>query len=290
MRLMRSIVSIRRMEPFQLAVVGILTLLGLFMALPIVFIISHSLKPYQELFVYPPRFIAQHPSLHNFTELFIVTGSSAVPVTRYLFNSIFVTGTLVTLVTLVSAMCAYPLSKLGFPGSRPLMALILLTLMFAPETVAIPRYLIISKLGIMDTYWGHLLPYLAAPTCVFLMKQFVDQVPNELLEAAKMDGASQTTIFARVIVPMIMPAVATVGILTFQSAWGNIEASRLFMQDEAMKTFPFFLSTLTNGLANSVARQGAAAAAVVILFVPNLIVFLVFQRKVIATMAHSGIK
>jgi ABC-type glycerol-3-phosphate transport system permease component len=171
-----------------------------------------------------------------------------------------------------------------------LFATILLTLMFAPETVGIPRYLVASNLGIMNNYLGHLLPHLAAPVSVFLMKQFVDQVPNELLEAAKIDGAREFTVFYRIVIPTVMPAVATVAILTFQAAWGNTETSRLFMQDESMKTFPFFLSTITTGAVNNVARQGAAAAAALILFLPNLLFFLFYQRKVIATMAHSGIK
>jgi ABC-type glycerol-3-phosphate transport system permease component len=171
-----------------------------------------------------------------------------------------------------------------------LFATILLTLMFAPETVGIPRYLVVSNLHIMNTYFGHILPLLASSVGVFLMKQFVDQVPNELLEAAKIDGAREFTVFYKIVIPMIMPAVATVSILTFQTAWGNIETSRLFMQDESMKTFPFFLTTFTTGTVNSVARQGVAAAGALILFLPNFIFFLFFQRKVIATMAHSGIK
>lgn len=281
---------LRRIDKFQWTLYFVLTLLGIFMILPIVFIFNHALKPYQELFVYPPNIWAKEPTLSSFSELFLVTQTSVVPMTRYLFNSIVTTVLIVGSVTVVSAMCAYPLSKHKFPGHRLLFATILLTLMFAPETVGIPRYLVVSYLGIMNTYWGHLLPFLAAPVSVFLMKQFVDQVPNELLEAAKMDGAREFTVFLRVVIPMIMPAVATVAILTFQSAWGNTETSRLFMQDESMKTFPFFLSTLTNGLVNNVARQGAAAAASVILFLPNFLIFLFFQRKVIATMAHSGIK
>jgi ABC-type glycerol-3-phosphate transport system permease component len=115
-------------------------------------------------------------------------------------------------------------------------------------------------------------------------------LPNELLEAARIDGATEIHIFLRIVLPVCIPAVATVAILTFQNSWGNVETSTLFMQDDGMKNFPFFLSSLTNDLANSVARKGAAAAAAVVMFVPNLIIFLVFQNKVIATMAHSGIK
>ena len=280
----------RKIDGTQAVLLAALTIAGVFMLLPLVFIFSHSLKPYHELFVYPPTFIVQEPTLSNFSELFQVTKGSVIPVSRYLFNSLVMTTLAVLGVTVISALCAYPMAKHKFPGHKLLMGIILLTLMFAPETVQIPRYLVSVNIGIMNTYWGHLLPLLASPVSVFLLKQFMDQIPNEMLEAARIDGAKEWYVFARIAIPMTMPAVATVGILTFQLAWGNVETSTLFMQDESMKTFPFFLSTLTSGLANSVARQGAAAAAALILFLPNLIIFLLLQRKVIATMAHSGIK
>ncbi len=281
---------LKAMDGTQKLLLAMLSVMGLFMIMPIVYIFNHALKPPHELFVYPPNIFVREPTFSNFIELFVVTSSSVIPVTRYLFNSILVTGLAVLAVTLVSALCAYPLSKMAFPGRAALFATILLTLMFAPETVQIPRYLVASELGIMNTYMGHLLPIVAAPVGVFLMKQFMDQIPNELLEAARIDGAREFYIFLKIVIPMTMPAIATVSILTFQGAWGNVETSTLFMQDESMKTFPFFLTTLTNNLANTVARQGAAAAAALIMFVPNFIIFLFFQRKVIATMAHSGIK
>jgi ABC-type glycerol-3-phosphate transport system permease component len=282
--------KLKAVDGTQRLLLAILTLLGMFMVMPIIYLFNHALKPPHELFVYPPNIFVREPTFNNFTELFVVTSASVIPVTRYLFNSLLVTSLAVLTVTLVSAMCAYPLAKMSFPGRGLLFATILLTLMFAQETVQIPRYLVVSHLGIMNTYFGHLLPLVAAPVSVFLMKQFMDQIPNELLEAARIDGAKELFIFLRIVIPMAMPAVATVSILTFQIAWGNVETSQLFMQNESMKTFPFFLSTLTNNLANSVARQGAAAAATLLMFLPNFIIFLFFQRKVIATMAHSGIK
>ncbi|TVY09690.1 carbohydrate ABC transporter permease [Paenibacillus cremeus] len=278
------------MDGFQKVLTVLLVVLAAFMLLPLVYIFNHALKPYQELFIYPPNFFVREPSFQNFVELFLVASSSSVPVSRYLFNSFIISGGAVVLVTIVSAMCAYPISKHKFPGHKIFFATILLTLMFAPEAVQIPRYLVVSKLGIMNTYFGHLLPLLAMPVGVFLLKQFIDQLPNELLEAARIDGAGELLIFLRIVIPVCMPAVATVAILTFQHSWGNTETSTLFMQDDEMKNFPFFLSTLTNGLANSVARQGAAAAAALVMFIPNLLIFLFFQGKVIATMAHSGIK
>lgn len=291
--------GLNRTDGFQMLLYGGLTIFSLIMLLPIVYIFNHSLKPYSELFVYPPNIFVRQPTLQNFFELFIVSGSSIVPVTRYLFNSVVVTVLAVSGLVVISALCAYPISKHKFPGHKAFFAVIVVSLMFAPETLKIPIYLVVVNLHIMNTYLGHILPLLAAPVCVFLMKQFIDQVPNELLEAAKIDGAREWAIFSRIVVPICMPAVATIAILAFQSTWSNVTTSALYMQDEAMKTFPFFLATLANpiannaltsGLANNVARQGAAAAAVLILFLPNFIIFLFFQRRVIATMAHSGIK
>ncbi|TDG00835.1 carbohydrate ABC transporter permease [Paenibacillus piri] len=281
---------LKRVDGFQIVLIALLSVLAVFMLLPIVYIVNHAFKPYHELFVYPPNFIVREPTLQNFTELFVVASNLTVPLSRYLFNSIVIAVIAVIGVTLVSAMCAYPISKHKFPGHKLVFAVIILTLMFAPEVMQIPRYLAVSHLGIMNTYWGHILPLLAMPVGVFLLKQFIDQLPNELLEAAKIDGAGEFLIFLRVVIPVCMPAVATVAILTFQSSWGNVETSSLFMQDDEMKNFPFFLTTLTNNQANIVARQGAAAAAALIMFVPNLLIFLFLQGKVIATMAHSGIK
>ncbi|NOU94463.1 ABC transporter permease subunit [Paenibacillus sp. LMG 31456] len=282
--------KLNSMDAFQKLLIVLLVLVSIFMLLPLIYIFNHALKPYNELFIYPPNIFVREISFQNFAELFLVASSSTVPISRYLFNSFVISGGAVIFVTIVSAMCAYPISKHKFRGQKIVFSTIIFTLMFAPETVQIPRYLIVSNLGIMNTYAGHILPMLAMPIGVFLLKQFIDQLPNELLEAARIDGASELIIFLRIVIPICLPAVATIAILTFQHSWGNTETSTLFMQDDEMKNFPFFLSTLTHNLSNSVARQGAAAAAAVVMFVPNLIVFLVFQGKVITTMAHSGIK
>ncbi|MFD0958368.1 carbohydrate ABC transporter permease [Paenibacillus chungangensis] len=293
----RNIASLRRSDSrlfgwdrSQILIAILLFGLGLIMLLPLIYIFNHALKPYSELFIFPPNIFVMNPTLSNFTELFVVTRDSTIPASRYLFNSILIAVLATVAVTVVSALCAYPLAKHKFPGARALFFVIIVSLMFVPETMQIPRYVVVSSLGIMNTYWAHVLPHVAAPVSVFLMKQFMDQVPNELLEAARIDGAREFTIFLRIVMPVCMPAVATVAILQFQNIWGNNETSILFMTDDAMKTFPYFLQTLTQNLANSVARQGAAAAASLVMIVPTLIVFLVFQRKVIATMAHSGIK
>ncbi|WP_409343245.1 carbohydrate ABC transporter permease [Paenibacillus sp. MBLB4367] len=276
--------------PFQWVLTALLTLLAVFMLLPMVYLFNHALKPYHELFLYPPTFLARQPTLDNFYDLLVVTKTAVVPVSRYVFNGVIVAAATIAIGTLISALCAYALSKHRFIGKKQMFSLIIVSLMFAPETVQIPRYYVISKLGIINTYWAHILPVIALPVIVFLFKQFIDLLPDELMEAARMEGANEFTVFARIILPLCMPAVATASILIFQSSWGNMESSSLYIEDETMKTLPFFVSTLTGGLANSVARQGVAAAASLLMFLPSFVLFLLLQRKVISTMAHSGLK
>ncbi|RED87640.1 MULTISPECIES: carbohydrate ABC transporter permease [Cohnella] len=282
--------QLRKMTPFEtLLLIGLL-LLAAFMSLPIVFIVNHAFKPFHELFLFPPTFLAKEPTLTNFYDLFLRPGATIVPFSRYLYNSVLVAALAMAAVILSSCMAAYVLSKLKFGPKRIVMAAIMLALMYAAETVAIPRYLIIGWLHLNNTYFGHVLPVVASPVAVFLIKQFIDQIPNELLEAAKIDGASEFRVFARIIVPLAMPAIATISIITFQGVWGDTSASTLFMQDETMKTLPYYMTTLTSGAANTVAGQGMAAAAGLLLFLPNLIIFLLAQRRIMETMVHSGVK
>ncbi|UVI29353.1 carbohydrate ABC transporter permease [Paenibacillus spongiae] len=282
--------AVKRFDRTQQLIVLFLALLSVFMLLPIVYVFNHAFKPLHELFQFPPTFIVRNATFQNFIELLSLTESTVVPASRYMLNSIIVTFLATVGMVVTGALCAYALSKHRFPGSKLIFGSIIASLLFAPETIAIPRYVIVQSLGIMNSYLGHVLPMIAMPVGVFLIKQFIDQVPNEMIEAAKIDGTTEFGIFMRIVVPMVTPAIATITILAFQNAWGNAETSTLFMQDDSMKTLPFYMGTLTSNLANSVARQGAAAAGALIMFLPSLIIFLLSQRKVIATMAHSGIK
>ncbi|MFD0671241.1 carbohydrate ABC transporter permease [Cohnella sp. GCM10027633] len=282
--------KLRKITAFQVILVTLFTGLAAFMALPIIFILNHAFKPQNELFLFPPRFWVQNPSGRNFELLFLHANNSTVPFTRYLFNSILIAGLTLVSVIVISTMAAYVLAKFSFHFKGLILSLITLSLMFAPETVSIPRYLIISGLHINDTYFGHILPALASPLAVFMLIGFISQIPNELLEAAKIDGASQFGIFRRMVLPLSVPAIATISIFTFQGVWGDVETSTLFMQEETMRTLAFYVNTLVTGLQNNVAGQNIAAAAGLLMFIPNLIIFLLFQRRVLETMVHSGIK
>jgi ABC-type glycerol-3-phosphate transport system permease component len=242
------------------------------------------------LFAYPPRFLVTNPTFRNFTDLFAKMSNSGIPVSRYLFNSILITVVTVAASIIVSSTAAYALSKKRFKLKKTLFAINTVALMFVPIAVSIPRFLIIQKLGLLDTLPVHILPMLAMPVGLFLIKQFIDGIPDEVVEAAEIDGASDLGIYWGIILPMIIPAIATIAILTFQATWNNAEISTIYINNESLKTFAFYLTTLTSTTTSAVAGQGIAAAATLIMFLPNLLIFVILQSQVMSTMSHSGLK
>ncbi|MGB4332422.1 MAG: carbohydrate ABC transporter permease [Bacilli bacterium] len=271
--------------PYLLAILPYLV----FTLLPLIYIFNHALKPFDELIEYPPRFFVRRPTLENFGELFRVATTSGIHASRYLFNSVVITAVVVCLYVFLSTITGFALSKIKFKLKAALNRANTLALMFVGVAVMIPRYLIIESLGLIDTFFVHIVPFLAVPVGLFLIKQFIDQVPNELIEAAKMDGAGSFTIYRRIILPMIKPAIATIAILSFQAVWNDAGTSATYIDSDQLKTFAYFMNTLSAS-SNVVAGQGMSAAAALIMFVPNLIIFIVLQGKVMNTMAHSGIK
>ncbi|GIV86461.1 MAG: ABC transporter permease [Chloroflexus sp.] len=282
----------RGFHPSQLKFYLVLVPLAAFMLLPIVFIFSHAFKPPEELFAYPPRFFVVRPTLKNFTDLFARLSISEVPVSRYLFNSVMITLLTVLASVGVGSTAAFALSKKRFRLKNTLFAINTVALMFVPVAVTIPRFLIIQQLGLLNTFWVHILPTLAMPVGLFLLKQFMDALPNEMIEAAQIDGASDLQIYWHIILPLTRPALATIAILAFQASWNNVDTSAMYINDEQLKTFAFYLSSLTSTTAgaNLVAGQGMAAAASLIVFLPNLIIFILLQSQVMSTMSHSGLK
>lgn len=279
----------QKFERGQIKIIVILLPLVIFMALPIVFIANHAFKPMDELFAFPPTFFVKSPTMENFTKLVKFSRTSGVPLSRYVFNSILVTVLTVGLSLLFTTFSAFALSKLKFKGRNLMMSINQFALMFVPTAVLIPRYLVICKFGLIDSIWAHILPLIAYPVALFLVKQFVEQVPDSLIEAAYIDGATDMTVYRKIIIPMIKPAIATAAILVFQQVWVNMETSNYFVNDDSMKTLTFYMNSLVNAN-NTVSGQGMAAAASLIMFVPNLVLFIILQNNVMNTMAHSGIK
>jgi ABC-type glycerol-3-phosphate transport system permease component len=266
----------------------ILIPMAAFMILPLVFILFNAFKPLDELFAFPPRFLVHRPTWDNFHSLFSAMTVTGVPVDRFLLNSIVVASLTVVFTIAISISAGYALSKKKFKLKKFLFEINTLALMFVPIAVSIPRYIIIVQLGLIDQFITHVLPMLAMPVGLFLIKQFVDQVPDSLLEAAQIDGANDWFIIRKIVYPMAKPAIATVAILAFQAAWNNTEVSAMYIDQENLRTFAFYMSTLA--APNVVAGMGMAAASALIMFIPNLIIFIVMQSQVMNTMAHSGLK
>ena len=269
----------------NLVVLVLLAAMGVFTAIPFLFSIVQSIKPVDELFVYPPRLTVSRPTLDNFAVLFNLTSSTWVPVSRYLFNSLLLTvcGTVGNVV--VCSMAAYPLAKLKFHGRKLLFNLVVVSLLFTYEVTFIPNYVTLSKLQMLDTFWALLLPAVATPMGLFLMKQFMEQIPDSVVESARVDGAGTLTLYWRIVMPQVKPAWLTLVIFSFQSLWNREGLEFIF--SEELKMFPTILKQVAS---SGVARAGAAAAAAVILMIPPIVVFLLSQSNVIETMASSGIK
>lgn len=263
----------------------LLVLMGLFMAMPLVLAVSNSLKPLEELFVFPPRFFVRNPTLDNFHDVFVLMSQSWVPFTRYIFNTVFITlvGTIGHLA--VASLCAYALSKHRFPGKNMIFWIIVTALMFSTQVTAIPNYLIMSKIGWLDSYVALIAPAIAKPLGLFLMKQFMEQIPDSLLEAARIDGASEFTVFWKIAMPQVKPAWLTLIIFCFQDLWNLQGANYIF--SEQLKTLPYALSQIS---AAGISRAGATAAVAVIMMIVPISIFVVSQSNIIETMASSGIK
>jgi ABC-type glycerol-3-phosphate transport system permease component len=266
-------------------IIVILTIFGLFFAYPLVYAINNAFKPLNEIFLFPPKLFVRQPTLNNFQDLFIIMSKSWVTFSRYIFNTVFITAAGTAGLIISASMGAYVVSKYPFPGGRLFFNLVIVTLMFSGYVTAIPNYLVMTRLGWIDTYLSVIVPAFAMPMGFFLLKQFIDTIPNTLLEAAKVDGAKEWRIFLQLILPMIKPAWLTVMIFSVQNLW-NARASN-FIYSEQLKTLPYALSQI---IAGGVARAGVGAAVTLFVMIVPLLMFIFAQSNVLQTMANSGIK
>lgn len=274
----------------QIKILAYMIPICIIMLLPIIFIVMNAFKPVDELFAYPPRLYVKNPTFQNFIDLFSLTSQTNIPMSRYLFNSIIYTVITVVTTIYISACAGYVLSKKKFKAKHVLFKINQMALMFVPVAVQIPRYFVMVYTGLTDNLFANILPLLATPTSVFLVKQFMDQLPDALIEAAVIDGAGDITIMRKIVMPMIKSPLATVAILSFSSAWNATEASTYYINNDSLKNFAFYVSTLSNATGNVVAGAGVSAAATLIMLLPSLILFIVMQSRVMNSMAHSGIK
>ncbi len=262
-----------------------LILLGAFMFLPIYLTIVMSLKPQEELFIFPPKFYTLRPTLDNFRSMFDLLDNSRVPFLRYLFNSIFVTFTVTFLQCVTVSMGAFVLAKCTFPGGKLINSLIVTALLYQSNVIYIMQYAVMSQIGIVDTPLALILPSVASPMGLFLMKQSISQMPDAIIDAAKIDGAGLFRICWQIVMPNQKPALMTLIIFAFQSSW-NLQGGNLVFQEQ-YKTLPTVIVQISS---SGIARAGETMSASVFMLIPPVIVFTLAQRQVIDTMAHSGIK
>lgn len=263
-----------------------LILFGSFSVLPLIYCIVTAFKPLEELLVYPPKLYVVNPTLQNFMALPDLLSNLKIPLSRYIFNSFFVTVITTLLYVFIAAMAAFTLAKSKIRGRRVFFLVVQLALLFNGTTLSVPLYLIYSWLGIIDTYWVMILPYIASTMGVFLMKQYMESaLPDALMEAAEIDGAGPVRIFFEIAMPIVKPCWLTLTMFGFRDVWAAIPDGTVF--NEALKTLPTIMSQVTAG---GIARSGSAMAVTVIMMVPPILVYLVSQSNVIEAMSSAGIK
>lgn len=262
-----------------------LIILGVFMFLPIYLTIVMSLKPQEELFIFPPKFYTIRPTLDNFRSMFDLLDNSRVPFSRYLFNSVFVTFTVTFLQCVTVSMGAFVLAKCTFPGGKFINSLIVTALLYQSNVIYIMQYAVMSQMGIVNTPLALILPSVASPMGLFLMKQSVSQMPDAIIDAAKIDGAGLFRICWQIVMPNQKPALMTLIIFAFQASW-NLQGGNLVFQEQ-YKTLPTVIAQISS---SGIARAGETMSASVFMLIPPVIVFTLAQKQVIDTMAHSGIK
>ncbi len=264
----------------------LLLICGAFMVLPLYLTVVNAFKPLSELFIFPPRFYVVNPTMDNFSDMMTLIQAMRVPFERYLFNSVFITVAGTVIYILLASVAAYPLAKHRFRGKTLFVNLVIWAMLFRPEVLAIPQYIIIANLNWLNSYLAVIVPALASSMGVFLMRQFMEAfIPNSLLEAAKIDGAGEWRILRSIVMPMVKPAWLTLAIFTFQSLWNQTGST--FIYNEEMKVLPTALGQISSG---GIARAGVSSAVALFLLIPPVVLFLFSQKSVIETMSHSGIK
>lgn len=264
----------------------ILIIVGAFLSLPLLYAIVTSLKPIDELFLFPPKFFVRNPTLDNFSDLVDLCANGRIPFTKYLFNSVFISVCYTVFQVLFSSAAAYPLAKTNFPGKKAYFNIIVTSLLFTTSVTQLPVYIILSKLHLIDTLWALILPPLGGTMGVFLMKQFMEQIPQGIIEAAHIDGCNEFNVFFSIIIPNVKPAWLTLTVFAFQSIWNTQSGTYIFRED--LRTLPTMISQIVSS--NGIMRAGAGSAATVFLMIPPIILFIVTQGGVMETMASAAIK
>lgn len=262
-----------------------LGIIAAYSIIPLILLVSNSLKPVSELFIYPPKWLPINPTLDNYKVLFNLMSSTWIPFSRYIFNTLFVTVVTTVLHIIIVSLAAYPLAKHTFRGRKLINTLILYSLMFVPAVTDVVNYMTISSLGMINSYAAMILPNVYYTLGLFLLRNYMTTIPGTLIEAAKMDGCTEMRVLWKIIMPMAKPAWLTLIILMIQNMWS--QPNNTYVYAEKYKTLPAALSQITTG---GLVRIGAGQAVGVIMLIVPAAVFIVNQKKMVETMASSGIK
>ena len=286
LRTRRHRVVLSRSAGGDAGITVILTILGAFMFLPMVYAISQAFKPLDELWMYPPRFFVRQPTLKNFSDLFTLMNDSWVPFSRYIFNTVFTTlmGTFGHL--FIASMCAYALAKIKFPGGKFAFKTIRMSLMFSSTVGGITSFMIMTALHLVDSYLAIIIPAWGATMGLYLMKQHMESTgPDTVLESARLDGASEIRTYWTIAMPMVKPAWLTLIILSFQGLWQ--QGASIYIYSEQLKSINYAIGQI---MAGGIKRSGASSASGVLMMMVPITVFVISQSNIIETMGSSGMK
>lgn len=296
-----------RKKQLRLALIYLILVPGavIFVA-PFAWLLSASFQEMGDIFSYPPQWIPENPTLEGYGTFFGVDnerrqGASADGAHRWFINSAFVAISITTLQLLFNSMAAYVFAKREFPGRNVIFMLVLATMMVPPQVTVIPNYLVIKHIpffggndifgqggsGMLDTYYGLILPGAASAFGIFLIRQYMLSIPDELIDAARVDGASEFKIYWKIVLPLSVPALAATGIFTFVYAWEDFFWPLIIISDPEKYTAPVGLAMF---VAKNQTQWDVLMAGSVIATVPMIIVFLVFQRRFIQGISMSGLK
>lgn len=284
--------NISRSVGGNITVFFLLCLFGAYMALPLIYAVSSAFKPLDEIYIFPPRLFVRKPTLDNFVVLNLMTSSFWVPLSRYIFNSIFVSVVATSGHLLIASMAAYPLAKHKFPGQKIIKKVIVMSLLFTASVTYIPQYIVMAKLNILNSYSALIFPAFQTSLGLYLMMNFMQQINDSMLEAARIDGTGEFGIYWRIVMPNVKPAWLTLIIFAFQAIWNsngtiNASAGSTVIFNESLKVLPAILGQIIGG---GIVRTGPGAAAALILMIPPILIFILSQNYVIETMSTSGLK
>ncbi|TEU21751.1 MAG: carbohydrate ABC transporter permease [Anaerolineales bacterium] len=266
----------------QIAVYSLLTLIAFFMILPFIWMLSTSFKPQDEIFRSPPILISPNMSLDGYR--YIVDLGAL----RVLWNTFFIAFTSTALSLFFCTLGGYGFAKYRFPGRGALFAFLLGTMIIPSAVLMVPTYIIMLKLGWLDTYWPLIIPGAANAFGIFFMRQYISTISDELLDAARIDGCSEFGIFLRCILPICTPGLTTLGLIFFMSSWNNYLYPSIYLKSPDKFTLPLLMVQMQGPPGYSLYREWMGVAVVSI--VPLLIIFLIFQRRFTEGITAGAIK